>query len=342
VGVLLFLTPLHLLVSGTVRGQWVADGIKEVVTLLETCCATVSQSKDGVIFIRENWIIVVAFLMILATIVLLGVSLPKKKRWVTYTPIMACWLILAVGLTWGQSQDIQAVNITYLTPSSVSDMVVMTSGDQGIICDFSNGSSSSMHKACRQVEKQGVTEISALVLTHYHGSVVATLSWMTQSQMLRHLWLPEPQDEEERACMLACIEKATLAGVSVHTYSYGEHFMAFPYGMLKIESTLISRSVQPALLMTMTTSAQQMTYCGGGVWESDLADEAQVAVSKSETVIFGHHGPKIKKPYPCTLGEQTDLICFADTKTAAYLPYASYPNECLAVLGPYSFEIKTK
>ena len=232
------------------------------------------------------------------------------------------------------------VDVTYLQPSAQSDALVLVSGNEGFVCDLSNGSLSSMTAAAREAKRQGATELSVFMLTHYHSRTSGALVSLLERETVRALWLPRPTDEEDYYLLLACLEKAEAAGVPVSVYTPGETIRVFDQGSLTLETASLRRSVQPVLLVSLDvsdgeTGKDRLVYCGSAVFESDLADLAAELISSADTVIFGSHGPLFKTPYGAGLdldGAQ-EVVFSAYGDTAAWFEAADLPEGTSAWLG---------
>jgi hypothetical protein len=213
------------------------------------------------------------------------------------------------------------MSMTYLQPSTQADMLVLTEGREAVICDFGNGSLTSMTAATREAEAQGATEVAVLMLTHYHSRTAGALHAILGREQVRRLWLPYPADEEDYYLMLACLEQAEEAGVPAVLYETGETLLVFDSCELTLEMAAIKRSVQPVLLLSLDAgTGGRLVYCGSAAFESPLAEAAQAAVSTADTVIFGNHGPLPKAPFGegLTLREDAAVILSAYGDVAGY------------------------
>ena len=337
-GVLLFLTPLYLLLSGFGLQTGLGCVISWLVDVALDICAYVSRLPFGVLSVGETWIFGVAVGMLVGLLVLLAVKLPPKRKWLVYAPVWVGWLIIGIGLGVMAYDQRDRVQVDYLTPSSVSEVVIYTLGGSAVVCDFSNGSRRVMSEVARQVSASGATEISAMVLTHYHNATSGSLAWLLESEMVRGVWLPRPRTQDEYYMMLSYIEKAKRTQTPVYMYDFGENLAMFGEGVLTLWHGEISRSVQPVLLMTFQTTTQQMTYVGGGVLESMLAEVGQRAIAQSQNVIFGHHGPVVKQAIVCDFAEDA-MVCMADKTTVAHLPVEGMPTSGYVLMGRCRFEM---
>lgn len=338
----LLLTPLCalvLLLSLLVlplRGLWITQVF--LLPALRTVCGwmtglarTLGEPRWAVISLSDPHtrpaVGIIIAVMTVALLILLGVRLPRRRQWVVCLPAVCGWLTL--GLVLGISAHVYSrqVTVTYLQPSAASEALVLTRGQEAVICDLSNGSNTALRGAWDQAEAVGATEISVLMLTHYHSRTPGTLWNLLSYEKVRALWLPEPADGNDYFLMLSCLEKAELCGVPVYVYRPGDTLTAFGGTEICLETAALDRSAQPVLLLSVCTAYDRLTFCGGAVFESDLGETATRLCGESDTVIFGAHGPLIKETYACVPSERLKLLCFADLETAAWMDVASLPAD---------------
>ncbi len=332
VGALLFLTLVYLLLLSSPLGIWIAVPIRGIVLLLERICAELGDLPFAVVSVRGVWVSALSFLMLGGTLLLAGMRLPRAKLWLISTPALVGWASIALCLVVGQAMTHTHITAHMITPSATSEMVIYTHGSEAVICDFSNGSETSLRAAATHAASRGATEISALVLTHHHTASSGSLLRILESEKVRALWLPRPLNEEDGDAFAACREKAEQTGTPVFIYDYSQPLSLTEGSTLTVYCAYIPRSVQPALLATLSTEADTVTYCGGGVLESDLRPTAEHILGGSTAVFFGRHGPKIKDSPSKLLCPVAETAVFSDTGVAAQL-IASCRQEAVLTVG---------
>ena len=265
---------------------------------MSTLAAWMGEPSWAVVSLKHPAVAPVAFGMLIGVLILLAVRLPKRRQWTVILPLLAGWIAMGGVLGIHALTTAGDMAVTFVQPSSQSDMLVLTEGHTAVICDLSNGSLTAVNGAVRAAEEEGATEISALMLTHYHSRTAGTLTAILSRETVRELWLPAPDTEEEYYLLLSYLEKAEAAGVPVSLYSEGEALTLFGGCEATLETDMIKRSVQPVLLLSLDAGeGSRVVYCGSAVFESGLAGKAEELTAQADTVIFGNHGPLVKAPF---------------------------------------------
>lgn len=338
--IVLVASPLSLLFFGTGIGDVIASVASVVTEWMLSITEWLARPSWAVVSLRHPAVLPITILIVFAFVWLLCIRLPKWRQWVICLPVLIGWLLL--GGLWVVERTVPTdVSGTYLSPSSDADMLVLVEGYEGIIIDLSNGSHTSMRAAMDEAKCRGATEISALVLTHYHSRMTGTLFDTLNGETVRSVWLPIPVNTEEYYLMTAYMEKAERAGVAVTVYGEGEAVPILGTHELTLQRTRMERSVQPVLLLSVQDldGKETLLYCGASVFESDLAIPAEEMIRDADVVILGHHGPIVKEGFGTQFPWSEDtMIILSDTGDEAYLLDAgSLPSGGTVWLGPVRF-----
>ena len=297
-GAVLVLSLLALPFGGGVVGTLLGGLVEGLCGGMSSLTSWMGEPSWAVVSLKHPAVAPVAFGMLAGVLILLAVRLPKRRQWTVILPLLAGWIAMGGVLGIHALTTAGDMTVTFVQPSSQSDMLVLTEGHTAVICDLSNGSLTAVNGAVRAAEEEGATEISALMLTHYHSRTAGTLTAILSRETVRELWLPAPDTEEEYYLLLSYLEKAESAGVPVSLYSEGEALTLFGGCEATLETDMIKRSVQPVLLLSLDAGeGGRIVYCGSAVFESGLADTARELTAQADTVIFGNHGPLVKAPF---------------------------------------------
>lgn len=327
---LLIASPLVLPLAGTVAGDCLLiPAIRAVCGWMAGLSGAVSSLPFGNISVRGTACAVIIVVMTLALLCLLAVRLPHGRRWAVCLPILCGWVLLigAVGLT-----DLihrNEVTVTYRQTSAASEALVLTHGSDAVICDLSDGSLTAMSTAVRQAEALGTTEVSAVILTHYHSRMPGMLYRLFSSERVRLLYLPEPLTEDDWYLFSSVLDTAERAGVPVRLYrpgdasGDGDALTLFGGTSLSLYTDRIGRSAQPVLLVSVRTARDSLLYAGSALMESNLGILSDRLAAGCGTLIFGGHGPLYKQAYGLPEGYRAEVVCFGGTDAAAYFDTGS-------------------
>ena len=320
-------------------GQWVGGAVllpalRRVCGWMGGCAAWMGKPTGAVISLSQprtgTAIRAVILAVTLFLLLWLFLNLPRRARAPALTVAAGGWIAVLLLVYLPARVYPGEVLTSYIRPTASSEALVLAHGQGAVICDLTDGSRTALNAALDEAESLGATEISALMLTHFHTRTAGALRRAFTAATVRALWLPRPTEPDDYYRLSACLYEARLQGVPVYLYEPGESLTAFDSGGGGISLTLytdrLERSVQPVLLLHAEGQGSALTFCGGAVFESDLADLARRLTAESELVIYGAHGPAIRESFPCTPSGTTRLVCFADASVAAYLDPDSLPS----------------
>ncbi len=343
-GAILLLSLVALLLFGTPAGDAVGGWIGMVSEWMTDLASAMAEPSWTVVSLVHPAVVPVAAVMTGSLFVMLALRLPKGRRWTVALPMLVGWLSIGGILAADAYLDAEQLDCTYLQPSSQSDMLVLVEGHEAVICDMSNGSLTAIGAAANEAARRGATEISVLMLTHYHKRTAGTLADMFARETVRALWLPVPADEDDYYCLLAYIEKAEAADVPITLYQPGKAVTVFSDCALTLQTASLKRSVQSVLLLSMhvpygENAVSDVVLCGSSVFESDLAEVAADLVDHADTVIFGNHGPLPKAAYGADLSfsDRVLVILSAEGDTAGYFDPSTLPGSATLWRGQKRF-----
>ena len=340
----LLLTPLcgFVLVASLfalpLAGQWVGGtvllpALRRVCGWMGGCAAWLGKPTGAVLSLEQprtgGAIRAVILAVTLYLLLWLFLNLPRRMRGPALLPVAGGWVAVLLLVCLPARVYPGEVLTSYIRPTASSEALVLARGQEAVICDLTDGSRTALNAALDEAGSLGATEVSALMLTHFHTRTAGALHRAFAAATVRALWLPRPTVPEDYYRMLSCLYEARRQGVPVYLYEPGDTLTAFDSGGGGISLTLytdrLEHSVQPVLLLHAAGQGSALTFCGGAVFESDLADIARTLAADSDLVIYGAHGPKIREPFPCTPSDRTRFVCFATPSVAAFLDPDTLP-----------------
>lgn len=196
-----------------------------------------------------------------------------------------------------------------------NDYVIVNVNNKTLLCDFSDGGFSSLRRATELVRpKLHDTSVDTVLLTHLHRKHIAMISRLSDNERIKQLYIPSPQNDDEKVFAEAIRNAAEGRGIKVIIFN-SESDITFDFSGIKItlyQKAYIERSVQPLHLMKID-GKRDFLYIGSAVFESELSEKAISLLESTDVLFLGAHGPLIKKPLIPLVFEGEVLISDSET-----------------------------
>ncbi len=316
--VILYLAPFYLLFSWIPPiAALLALALRALCYLLLLGTSLFSLLPGAVVSLHhpfESILIPVA-----SAVIALLLLLPLRRKWLVPASSMAAVLAFAVCLGVCHIQARSTLSAEYVKDGS-SEMLVVTSGHDTVICDISSGAYGSAYAAASCARACYATEIDAYVLTHYHTLHISTVRRLSGQMLVRSLYLPIPQNKTEYYLMLSILEIAQRSGISVIMYDRGVKLpLDTALSLVISEEIYLDRSTHPTFYVAVAAEDRLLLYLSGASHEAGRL-ETQIAslLPSADAVILGAHGPVIKNDIPYDLA-RVPFVGIADTDILLYL-----------------------
>lgn len=201
------------------------------------------------------------------------------------------------------------VNGVYYGYAGSNEMLLLQSGQQGILCDASNGSYTAQKYGLQAAKQAGITELEGYLMTHYHTRHADSFPRLCGQILVHTLYLPIPKSAEEEVVYRRLVSEAEELGIACVLY---EPYKDIAFGDLTVHPHKRgeSDSAHPTLGFSVRHGEQLLTYLGKGHHESDQKATVFSAVAQSNVLIFGLHGGKETAP-PHYKSYSSALSCVA-------------------------------
>lgn len=296
----LVLTPLSILFLLTIPigmltadlgfiGDAVVSAIRAISELTEYMCGVFSRIDGAVISLRYGFAGAIVILMSAALAVMLVIKM-KRKMFILIPPIAAV-AAFAICLSVHNAINEGNLDIAYRREHS-NEMLMISERYSAAVIDISSGSQRFLGGVGALAKERYATEISDLVLTHYHDAHPDSIRLICERVMLRRVYLPTPRDEDEWRIAKEIAEVARLYGCDTVEYESGETLV-----LLSDTRVRIDRGGACNVAVLTANDEDALVYLGDGVRESEGAESLEALV---DHVILGAHGAK------STLGRERD------------------------------------
>ncbi|MBO5898928.1 MAG: ComEC/Rec2 family competence protein, partial [Clostridia bacterium] len=263
------LSPLTDLLVSVLR--WLAETMLNIA-------AALSDVRGALVSLRYGFAPILIAILLVA---LLAFLLFRWNRPHRFLYVAAAWCG-AFGICLGISAltSLGRWHMTY-TASGKSELLMLHEGSAAVVCDMTDGSYSTYRTLLREELPPSVTEIEALVLTHYHNRHITAVYQLLGDIKVRTLWLPMtmPDTDADKAVhdegllrSIAAFAKQRRVEVRYYLPHEGAHVL----DTLRLERLyfdMISRSTHPTLALSWQhqnkDGESRLFYLGASVWESE-------------------------------------------------------------------------
>lgn len=307
----LVLYPLWLLVPVT---SWLLNSFAGFLNM----CAENMARADWVVF-PINYSFAVYFIVPVCALLLILPLLRGKLKIISLFSAMIIASSMFVTIQVVEYVDRDNIHFSYITSSKNDGFVVKTEGN-ALMCDISDGSYSFAKKLTDEVSDLHVTEIDALLITHYHNKHIQLISRVSDNEILRSIILPEPTDERETGIYNTIIKDAIAGGFEVITIPAGGSFCYGDAVITLYPRTYLTRSTHPITAVRIEMGDEDALILSGAFNESEA--DLRTYAERAEYLIFGVHSPVYKKAFGLDFSSTPKEIIISEN---AY----EYMNEAL-------------
>ena len=300
ISLVLFAAPLMLLISFIPLLSYItpviAFALRAFCSIILDMVSWLSRLENITVSLNYNF---AGYIIIPATALLfLLLILPlRRKFWIPLIPTIAVVLFSGCLIVHNVT-NAEMLTADYLSYGE-SEMLLLTTTEDTVICDFSTGANSYLYQSIDFSKERFSTEISAVVLTHYHTYHISTFSRNAARTVIRELYLPFPQNMDEYHLMRSLIDVAGKAETKVILYDRGEDFSPAENITLNLSDiAYLNRSTHPTFALTVSAFGKKLTYVAESAHEAEeLYTDIEARLQASHFVIFGTHGPLTKTDF---------------------------------------------
>ncbi|MBQ9802409.1 MAG: ComEC/Rec2 family competence protein [Clostridia bacterium] len=245
---------------------------------------------EAVFSLEQDFMPFILWPCLAAAVILLLIDL-KKRAWLSLLPMASFFLAFAVAMTVTVQLHKGELTVLYRSSGKNEGLLCVAEGNTMLI-DLSSGSKAQLTASWQMLCDEGATELDVLMLTHYHSALQNAIPVFCQNVVVRELWMPTPQTEEEALILEALFYQAEAAGVTVTLYDFDSALTVFGRGTLRLSTPLFEkRSVEPAFSLTLTYGEDTLYYESAALSEYHRAAGLLREPISADLYILGAHGP---------------------------------------------------
>ena len=279
--------------------------------IMITIAGCFSRISGAVISLTYDFAPPIIIFMTAAIAIMLVVRL--RKKWLILLPplvaaaaFFVCFSIYTVNIG-------RQTTVNYYSESK-NEMLIFTRGYSASICDISDGSYAFMKNAQSVMASEHATEISDVMLTHYHARHPSSLDKIFRNLLVRRISIPCPENTDELYLAKLIADLCEKYVVELSVYDNGERLdIGNCDFVVPVRETITNVDEHPSICVVFCNGGEVMTYVSPESHLGAIADVAQGVVSGSDKVIFGLHGNTSESFYSYELGEQIECVFYSNS-----------------------------
>lgn len=138
----------------------------------------------------------------------------------------AFFLIFASTYVYLHTLEVADTHEIFAYSDGENDALLLRDGTRVMLCDASSGSYKFLADAITYAEQDPTVRVDSLLLTHYHSTMLSTLTYLLERSHIEYLILPAPDSEQiDLATTIAL--RAAKAGCTLRYYSKEEGLIGY-------------------------------------------------------------------------------------------------------------------
>lgn len=269
----------------------------------------------AVVSLRYAFVPYILIPMLALSLILLCLPL-RRRAWLCTVPFLAGVAAFAAALLVARHASAGTLTVLYRAKGN-NEGLILQGGGETVLVDVSAGSKTQFSANWQYAEQACATEVSALMLTHYHRAHISAFSRFADTVLIRELLLPQPLNEAERDVFDALCAAAEERGITVTIFPHGQPVSLAGGTVLLSYPLYENRSTHPAFYLKIEKEDARVCYESGAYEE--FARHAGAAIpNEARVLILGAHGPVPHEAAP--IGGSADVVVIgdADADTALY------------------------
>ena len=240
----------------------------------------------------------------------------NKNPLLYFIPIIIAGVTFSVYTHYYNLAESEIVRIIYITDKK-NDGFIVKHGTNTMICDISDGSYGITNIAEDLLSQKYFTVYpDTYMFTHYHMRHISTFYKLSQNSYIQNIIMPEPVSDSDKTVFYGLMELIESNGYNVTVYTKSEDTVINLFDNVEIEMpkyAKLSRSTHPVIAFSIGTDSDKISYLGSSAFETKSTEYITSRLDEINTIIFGQHGPIMKKPIEIT----------AELKSLQQIIYAS-------------------
>ena len=225
----------------------------------------------------------------------------------------ACCFLVAVFVCVGVSERTEFSGFDAVYGASGGECITLRAESGLVIIDMGSSSRSDINAAVSASTSLKQNEISAYVFTTVSTKHTRLITYLLSNNSVDTVYLPKYASKSSALLAEAAAAAAKSYGCKVGYFSYGKEFSVDGCSVTVGELEYLSRSSVPLLCVCAQHKGRQLLWLSRAFYEGEKYKSA--LCREYDAVIFGTHGPLIKKSCDISLsGLSAEMFAVGDAE----------------------------
>lgn len=256
----------------------------------------VADAENAVVSLNYPHTDVAVWVLFVVTLVLLGIKLKRKVLLLLPAAVFSVFFVVNVALFNHFRADTVAFEFV---SADNNDCITVSSSDGFFMYDASGGSYSAFYNAGMLSRANCFTEISGIIITHYHTSHASSIERICSEQKVRAVYLPVPANEEDYLAFGAIVRGLEKSGSELYVFEPNEELSLLGGKLWVSDSVFSNGKAHPSVALSYSFREGRVTVIENPFFDTYLEEneKLQAFISDSDLLFFGGHGNPTRESF---------------------------------------------
>lgn len=247
--------------------------------------------------------------LFIISVIFLAIKL--KKTALLLLPVAVFAFSYCIGIVIFEASRADVVICDYLSEAS-NDAFVLSCGTKNYVIDLSDGGYDHFYDVFSLAGNNCYTETDGMIISHYHKDHATALERLCSGRMIRKIFLPRPESEDEFLILSSIFRKIDSKETEIVLYEYDEMLNIGQVSIVISRPSYDGKTVHSAQALRIGFKNDLVTYAGKGFFDDGIYYDPvwDEVFLESDDLICGAHGRSNAEAF-----EKTDLA----EKTKIYI-----------------------
>lgn len=205
-----------------------------------------------------------------------------------------------------------------------ADFLLLREAGYTAMIDVSTSAKSTVRRAFDKMNECYRHEVDAYIFTDYRDGLPNTVYYLSQNEIVRSFYLPEPQNGKEEALLSSIRKTATKSAIPVLLYSPEEPVFPGRFTFIPHKRMAKQNDATSSVCFSLESGGKRLTYCSASCFTSlPLSGIYRSYLEGNDYLLFGGYGGGGKiYNVRCSLAPGTRVFCADPENFPLLLPNA--------------------